>query len=49
MGKKIEEKQSVDITKQLIVKLRNQVFIVLSMFVLLYFGLFCLYLFLKSM
>jgi len=48
MGKKIEEKQPVDITKQPIVKLGRQVFVVLSMFVLLYFGLFCFYLFLKS-
>ena len=48
MGKKIKEKQSVDITKQPIVKLERQVFVVLSMFVLLYFGLFCFYLFLKS-
>jgi len=48
MEKKIEEKQTVDITKQPIVKLGKQVFIVLSMFVLLYFGLLCFYLFLKS-
>jgi len=48
MVEKIEEKQSVDITKQPIVKLGRQVFIVLSMFVLLYFGIFCFYLFLKS-
>jgi len=48
MGKKIEEKQSIDITKQPIEKLGSQVFIVLSMCVLLYFGLFCFHLFLKS-
>jgi len=48
MEKKIEEKQSVDIMKQPIVKLGRQVFVVLSMFVLLYFGLFCFHLFLKS-
>ena len=48
MGKKIEEKQSVDITKQPIAKLERQVCVVLSMCVLLYFGLFCFHLFLKS-
>jgi len=48
MGKKIEEKQSVDITKQPIVKLGRQVFVVLSMCVLLYFELFCFHIFLKS-
>jgi len=47
MGKKTEEKQSVDITKQPIVKLGKQVFVVLSMCVLLYFELFCFHLFLK--
>jgi len=44
MEKKIEEKQSVDFSKQPIVNLGNQVFIVLSIFVLPYFGLFCLFL-----
>jgi len=48
MGKKIEGKQSVDITKKPIVKLERQVFVVLSMCVLLYFGLLCFHLFLKS-
>ena len=48
IGKKIEEKQSVDIMKQPIMKLGRQVFVVLSMCVLLYFELFCFHLFLKS-
>jgi len=42
MEKKIEEKQLVDFSKQPIVKLESQGFVVLSIFVLLYFELFCL-------
>jgi len=41
MEKKIEEKQSVDFSKQSIVKLGSHGFVVLSIFVLPYFGLFC--------
>jgi len=42
MEKKTEEKQLVDFSKQLIVKLESQGFVVLSIFVLLYFELFFL-------
>jgi len=42
MEKKIEEKQPINFSKQPIVKLESQGFVVLSIFVLLYFGLLCL-------
>jgi len=42
MEKKIEEKQPVVFSKQPIVKLESQGFVVLSIFVLFYFGLFYL-------
>jgi len=42
MEKKIEEKQPVVFSKQPIMKLECQGFVVLSIFALPYFGLFCL-------
>jgi len=42
MERKTEEKQSVDCSKQPIVKHESQGFVVLFIFVLLYFELFCL-------
>jgi len=42
MERKTEEKQPVEFSKQPIVKLECQGFVVLSIFVLLYFELFCL-------
>jgi len=48
MEKKIKEKQLVDFMKQPIVKLGSQDFVVLSMFMLLYCGLFCFHLLQKS-
>ena len=42
MERKTEEKQPVDLSKQSIVKLHCQGFVVLFIFILLYFELFCL-------